>query len=149
MLTSCWQQCKMRWANCYSGRHGQHYMPYTTCFRRPKQQGQLTQRTQSPRKSWPKGTRAGPRSRKFLAIGWLDGRSCTVQLPPPRADDLLKEVAAVLRKKRVPLKRFRSLSGRLQHAARILPWAQVLDSNTDKPSTILGSVQFDGYAANH
>jgi hypothetical protein len=35
---------------------------------------------------------------------WLDGRSRTVQLPPPRADDLLKEVAAVLRKKRVPLK---------------------------------------------
>jgi hypothetical protein len=25
----------------------------------------------------------------------------------------------------------------------------VLDSNTDKPSTVLGSVQFDGYAANH
>jgi hypothetical protein len=55
---------------------------------------------------------------------WLDGRSRTVQLPPPRADDLLKEVAAVLRKKRVPLKRFCSLSGRLQHAARILPSAR-------------------------
>jgi hypothetical protein len=55
---------------------------------------------------------------------WLDGRSRTVQLPPPQADDLLKEAAAVLRKKRVPLKRFRSLSGRLQHAARILPSAQ-------------------------
>jgi hypothetical protein len=55
---------------------------------------------------------------------WLDGIYRTVQLPPPRADNLLKEVAAILRKKRVPLKRFCSLSGRLQHAARILPSAQ-------------------------
>jgi hypothetical protein len=37
---------------------------------------------------------------------------------------LLKELRAVLKKNRVPLKRFRSLVGRLQHAASILPAAR-------------------------
>jgi hypothetical protein len=63
-------------------------------------------------------------TRKEILGYWLDGIARTIQLPPPRAVDLLKEVAAVLRKKRVPLKRFRSLGGRLQHAARILPSAR-------------------------
>jgi hypothetical protein len=38
--------------------------------------------------------------------------------------DLLKEVQLILKKKRVPLKRFQSINGRLQHAARILPSAK-------------------------
>jgi hypothetical protein len=54
----------------------------------------------------------------------LDGIARTIQLPQDRADDLLKEVHALLKKKCVPLKRFRSLVGRLQHAARILPVAK-------------------------
>ena len=54
----------------------------------------------------------------------LDGVARTVQLPQGRADDLLKEVRAILKKKRVQLKRFRSIVGRLQHAARILPAAR-------------------------
>jgi hypothetical protein len=33
---------------------------------------------------------------------WLDGRNRTVQLPPDRAADLLKEVKKILKKKRVP-----------------------------------------------
>jgi hypothetical protein len=55
---------------------------------------------------------------------WLDGVSRTIQLPPSRAEDLLKEVKNILKKRRVPLKRFRLLAGRLQHAARILPAAR-------------------------
>jgi hypothetical protein len=55
---------------------------------------------------------------------WLDGKARTAQLPPPRAEDLLKETKAILKKPRTPLKRFRSLAGRLQHAARILPSAR-------------------------
>jgi hypothetical protein len=55
---------------------------------------------------------------------WLDGINRTIQLPPGRADLLLKEVKSILKKKRVPLKRFRSLAGRLQHAAQILPAAK-------------------------
>jgi hypothetical protein len=54
----------------------------------------------------------------------LDGVNRTVQLPPSRAVDLLKEVQSILKKKRVPLKRFQSINGRLQHAARILPSAK-------------------------
>jgi hypothetical protein len=55
---------------------------------------------------------------------WLDGEDWTVQLPPNRADDLLKEVKSILKKQRVPFKRFCSIAGRLQHAARILPAAR-------------------------
>jgi hypothetical protein len=54
----------------------------------------------------------------------LDGIHRTVQLPTDRATDLVLEIKKVLRKQRVPLKRFRSLAGRLQHAARILPAAR-------------------------
>jgi hypothetical protein len=54
----------------------------------------------------------------------LDGIARTIQLPKDRADDLLKEVRAILKKKCVALKRFRSIVGRLQHAARILPVAK-------------------------
>jgi hypothetical protein len=55
---------------------------------------------------------------------WLDGIQRTVQLPPSRAKNLLREVKSLLKKKWVPLKRFRSISGCLQHAARILPAAK-------------------------
>ena len=54
----------------------------------------------------------------------LEGINRTLQLPPTRATELLKEIRSVLKKQRVPLKRFRSLAGRLQHAARILPSAR-------------------------
>jgi hypothetical protein len=49
----------------------------------------------------------------------LDGIARTIQLPQDGADGLLKEVWAILKKKRVALKRFR-----LQHAACILPVAK-------------------------
>jgi hypothetical protein len=52
-------------------------------------------------------------TKKEILGYWLDGINRTIQLPPPRAIDLLKEAKAVLKKKRVPLKRFRSLTGRL------------------------------------
>jgi hypothetical protein len=45
---------------------------------------------------------------------WLDGRARTVQLPPSKANALLKELKSILKKKRTPLKRFRSIAGRLQ-----------------------------------
>jgi hypothetical protein len=63
-------------------------------------------------------------TRKEILGYWLDGVARTIQLPPNRAELLLKEVKAILKKKRVPLKRFRSIAGRLQHAARILPAAK-------------------------
>jgi hypothetical protein len=63
-------------------------------------------------------------TKKEILGYWLDGVERTVQLPPDRAADLLKEVRAILKKTRVQLKRFRSIVGRLQHAARILPAAR-------------------------
>jgi hypothetical protein len=54
----------------------------------------------------------------------LNGRDRIIQLPPARADGLLKELKNILKKKRIPLKRFRSITGRLQHSARILPAAR-------------------------
>ena len=54
----------------------------------------------------------------------LDGITRTVQLPTDQADALVKEIRAVLQNTRIQLKRFRSLVGRLQHAARILPAAR-------------------------
>jgi hypothetical protein len=54
----------------------------------------------------------------------LNGIDRTIQLPPDRATNLLREIRNVLKKQRIPLKRFRSIAGRLQHAARILPAAR-------------------------
>jgi hypothetical protein len=51
---------------------------------------------------------------------WLNGIDQTVQLPPSQAVDLLKEAKSILRKQHFPFKWFRSIAGRLQHAARIL-----------------------------
>jgi hypothetical protein len=49
----------------------------------------------------------------------LDGVARTIQLPKHKSETLLKELRKVLRKHPgIPLKRFRSLVGRLQHAAR-------------------------------
>jgi hypothetical protein len=89
-----------------------------------------------PRPTDPPGTK-DPISEKKLAKGdarWdttkeilgyeLDGIKRTVQLPKTKSEALLKELRKVLKKQRIPLKRFRSLAGRLQHAARILPAAK-------------------------
>jgi hypothetical protein len=62
-------------------------------------------------------------TKKEILGYWLNGVDHTIQLPPSQATDLLKEGRAMLKKQRVPSKRFRSLMGRLQHTARILPLA--------------------------
>ena len=72
----------------------------------------------------------------------LDGTSRTIRLPTDRADALLKEVKAILRKSRVQLKRFRSILGRLQHAARILPAARAFF--TPLNAALRGSPAFIG-----
>ena len=92
-------------------------------FQTPAATGTLDAKDPISEKKLAKGDARWATLKEILGY-WLDGISRMVQLPPPRADDLLKEVASVLRKRRVPLKRFRSLVGRLQHAARILPSAR-------------------------
>jgi hypothetical protein len=51
----------------------------------------------------------------------LNGADRTVRLSEAKAQAMADEIAKILRKSHVSLKRFRSLLGRLQHAARILP----------------------------
>jgi hypothetical protein len=55
-----------------------------------------------------------------------------VRLLENKVDALAKEIAAALRKTHVALKRFRSLLGKLQHAARILPAAKGMFSPLNK-----------------
>jgi hypothetical protein len=63
-----------------------------------------------------------------------------------RAALLLKEVKAILKKRRVPLKRFRSIAGRVQHAARILPAAKAFF--TPMNNALKGAPAFIGLPRN-
>jgi hypothetical protein len=72
----------------------------------------------------------------------LNGKDRTIQLPAQKTETLAKELRKVLRKQRVPLKRFRSLIGRLQHAARILPAAKLFFTPLNE--SLRGLPQFIG-----
>jgi hypothetical protein len=66
-------------------------------------------------------------------LGFLiNGAERTVRLSDAKAKAITDEIGRVLRKSHVPLKRFRSLLGRLQHAARILPSAKGMFSPLNK-----------------
>jgi hypothetical protein len=62
-----------------------------------------------------------------IVLGFLlDGRKRTVQLPQEKADKLCTELQRILKKSRVPSKRFLSVVGRISNATRILPAAKGL-----------------------
>lgn len=66
-------------------------------------------------------------------LGFLmDGEARTVRLTQRKADDIDRELTQLLRKTRVPMKRFRSIVGRLRHAAIILPGAKGMFSPINK-----------------
>jgi hypothetical protein len=66
-------------------------------------------------------------------LGFLiNGVDRSVRLSEVKVDALAKEIVAVLRKTHVPFKRFRSLLGKLQHAARIIPAAKGMFSPLNK-----------------
>jgi hypothetical protein len=49
---------------------------------------------------------------KKEVLGYLlDRVARTMQLPPNQAADLVKEISSILKKQRIPLKRFRSIAG--------------------------------------
>jgi hypothetical protein len=56
----------------------------------------------------------------------LDGKARTIRLPSDKATRIITELHRVLRKTRIPIKRFQSLVGKLRHAANILPAARSL-----------------------
>jgi hypothetical protein len=62
----------------------------------------------------------------------LNGADRTVRLCEAKAQAMADKIAKILRKSHVSLKRFRSLLGRLQHAARILPAAKGMFSPLNK-----------------
>ena len=112
----------------------------------------------APNKASPQGAK-DPISEKKLQKGdarWatqkeilgylLDGKGRTAQLVPERAEAMIKEVTAILKKKRVPFKRFRSIVGRLRHAARILPAANAFFTPFNE--AMKGSPTFVGLSRN-
>jgi hypothetical protein len=62
----------------------------------------------------------------------INGSTRTVWLSETKAQSIADEITNILRKTNVPLKQFRSLLGRLPHAARILPAAKGLFSPLNK-----------------
>jgi hypothetical protein len=56
----------------------------------------------------------------------LNGKNRTIQLTDAKAMGIVTEIIKVLKKRKVPLKRFQKLLGKLQHAAGILPAAKSL-----------------------
>jgi hypothetical protein len=62
----------------------------------------------------------------------LNGADRTVRLSEAKAQAMADEIAKILRKSHVSLKRSRSLLGRLQHAARVLPAAKGMFSPLNK-----------------
>ena len=58
-------------------------------------------------------------------LGFLiNGADRTVRLSEPEAKSIADDITKLLKKSHVALKRFRSVLGRLQHAARIIPTAK-------------------------
>ncbi len=92
-------------------------------FPPPCETGDLSAKDPISEKKLEKGDARWATTKEVLGY-IVDGVDRTIQLPPSRAADLLEELKKILRKDRVPLKRFRSIAGRLQHAARILPAAR-------------------------
>ncbi len=66
-------------------------------------------------------------------LGFLiNGADRTIRLSDIKAEAIAAEIAKMLKKTHVPLKRFQSVVGKLQHAARILPAAKGMFSPLNK-----------------
>ena len=66
-------------------------------------------------------------------LGFLiNGADRTVRLSEQKAKSITDDISKILKKSHIPLKRFRSILGRLQHAARIIPAAKGLFTPLNK-----------------
>lgn len=104
------------------------------------------QRTQFPRRSWPKQGDAGWNICKEILGHLLNGHNHTIQLPLAQAEALLKELKNILKKKRIPLKRLRSIAGHLQDAAQTLPVARAFFTSIN--NALRGLPAFMGLTCN-
>jgi hypothetical protein len=100
-------------------------------FPPPEVSGHVGGKDPISRKKLEKGDARFDVEKEILGF-MLNGVDRTVWLAEAKAQAIAEEISKVLRKSRVPLKRFRSLMGRLQHAARILPAAKGMFSPLNK-----------------
>jgi hypothetical protein len=70
--------------------------------------------------------------RKEILGFLIDGRARTIQLPADKAADITTEIRRVLSKKRVTLKRYRRIVGKLRHVALIMPGTRGIFSPLNK-----------------
>jgi len=78
-------------------------------------------------------------------LGWLvDGENRTIVLPEAKATAYLKEVKILMRKKKIPLARFRKIVGKLRFAALCLPAGRALMTLTPLNMALRGEPKFIG-----
>jgi hypothetical protein len=74
-------------------------------------------------KNWRKEMRLS--SQKKIILGFLlDGTARTIRLPQEKSNNICVELQLLLKKRRVPSKRFLSIVGKISNAPRILPTAK-------------------------
>jgi hypothetical protein len=88
-------------------------------FPPPERSGHLGGKDPVSKKKLEKGDARFEIEKEILRL-LIHGADCTVHLSSAKAQAIADEISKVLRKSHVPLKRFRSLLGKLQHASRIL-----------------------------
>jgi hypothetical protein len=100
-------------------------------FPPPEVSGHLGGKDPISRKKLEKGDARFDVEKEILGF-MINGAERTVRLSETKAQSIANDITRLLRKSKVPLKRFRSLLGRLQHAARILPAAKGMFSPLNK-----------------
>jgi hypothetical protein len=76
----------------------------------------------------------------------VDGAAKTVRISQSKSDDICNELRRIQKKKRVPLKRYRKIIGKLRHVALILPGSKGLFSPVNK--ALRGDPAFIGLGKN-
>jgi hypothetical protein len=100
-------------------------------FPTPERSGHLGGKDPISQKKLDKGDARFDIEKEILGF-MLNGAARTVRLSESKATSIADEITKLLRKGTASLKRFRSLLGRLQHAARILPAAKGMFSPLNK-----------------
>jgi hypothetical protein len=62
----------------------------------------------------------------------IDGDAKTIRISESKADDIVMEIRRILKKKRVQLKRYRKIVGKLRHVALIMPGTKGMFSPINK-----------------
>jgi hypothetical protein len=120
----------MKNAHCF-GEYPERLSTPSTQSSPPERSGHIGGKDPISQKKLEKGDARFDIEKEILGFV-INGAARTVRLSEAKAEAIADEIGKVLRKSHVPLKRFRSLLGKLQHAARILPSAKGLFSPLNK-----------------